>query len=140
MTAHEKPESFDHREPPSLKSFGLTFVVVFCAIGLWPLVFGNAPRIWSLAIAALLLAVTLLVPKMLAPLNRVWFKFGIILHGIVSPIILGLMFFVAVTPIAVLLRLFGKRLLPMGPETKSPSYWIKRDPPGPEPKSLSNQF
>jgi large-conductance mechanosensitive channel len=140
MTAHEKPQSFDHREPPSLKSFGVTFAVVFALIGLFPLIFGGSIRIWALAISAAFLAVTYFAPAALAPFNKLWFKFGMLLHEIVSPIILGLMFFVAVTPIALLMRLFGKRPLAMAADPKKDSYWIKRDPPGPDPKSLSNQF
>jgi hypothetical protein len=140
MAAHEKPQSFDHREPPSLRSFGLTFVTVFALIAIWPMFFGGPVRIWSLTISIVMLALTFFAPAVLAPLNRLWFKIGMLMHGIVSPIILGLMFFVAVTPIALLMRLFGKRLISKGPEADKASYWIKRDPPGPDPKSLNNQF
>jgi predicted membrane metal-binding protein len=141
MSAHENARSFDDRPPPSLKSFGLTFAAVFAIVGLWPLVWRHAdPRWWALAVAALFAAVTFLAPQILKPLNQLWHRFGLLLHGIISPIILGLMFFVAVTPIALVLRLFGKRLIPTGFDSAATSYWVERTPPGPDPQSLKNQF
>jgi Saxitoxin biosynthesis operon protein SxtJ len=141
MSAHENSTSFDDRALPSLKSFGLTFVVVFAIIGLWPVLRHSAPpRYWSLAIAAAFLAVTFIMPQLLAPLNKLWFAFGLLLHKVVNPLILGLMFLVLLTPLALVMRLFGKRFLPTGFDTKVSTYWIPRNPAGPDPHSIRNQF
>jgi hypothetical protein len=141
MTAHENSTSFDDRRPPSLRSFGLTFVFVFTLIGLWPLLrHGLPPRLWALAAAGAFLAVTFLAPQLLSPLNKVWFAFGMLLHRIVNPLVLGFMFLVLLTPLALAMRLFGKRFLPLTFDREAPSYWIRREPPGPEPQSIRNQF
>jgi hypothetical protein len=139
--SHEKLISHDDRDPPSIKSFGLTFVVVFALIGLWPLLWRwDAPRYWALAFAAACLLVTFLAPSLLKPLNVLWFKLGMLLHKIVNPLVLGLLFVVIISPIALVLKLLGKKLVPLSPDPKAASYWIKRDPPGPPPESMKNQF
>ena len=139
--SHEKVVSHDDRDPPSLKSFGLTIAVVFTIIGLLPVLFRHAgPRWWALAIAAAFLAVTFIAPNLLKPLNQIWFRIGLLLHKIVNPLVLGLMFVVVISPIALLLRLVGKRLIPLKPDASAASYWIKREPAGPAPESLRNQF
>ena len=141
MSAHENSTSFDDRDPPSLRSFGITFAVVFAIIGLWPLVWHWLPvRMWALAIAAAFLAVTWLAPSLLSPLNRLWFAFGMLLHKVVNPLVLGLLFVVLVTPLALVMRLFGKRFIPEHFDQGAKSYWIKREPPGPEPETIRNQF
>ena len=76
----------------------------------------------------------------LRPLNKLWFKFGLLLHAIINPIVLGAMFFVAVTPMALVMRLAGKKLLNMDYEPNAKSYWIERKPPGPPPESVRRQF
>ena len=141
MSAHENSSSFDDRAPPSLRSFGLTFFFVFAIIGLWPLLRHGLPvRWWALAIAGAFLAVTFLAPQVLSPLNRVWFAFGMLLHKIVNPLVLGFLFIALLTPLALVMRLFGKRFLPVTFDKGTASYWIKREPPGPEPQSIRNQF
>lgn len=124
----------------SNRSFGLVFAAVFALVGLAPLWSKGQPRIWSLAVAGVFLVVALLVPRALAPLNRVWFLFGLLLHRIVSPVILGAIFYVVVTPVALLRRLFGGDSLGRRFEPDAESYWIVRDPPGPEPETMQNQF
>ena len=79
-------------------------------------------------------------PMVLRPLNKLWFKFGLLLHAIINPIVLGAMFFVAVTPMALVMRLAGKKLLNMDYEPAAKSYWIERKPPGPPPESVRRQF
>lgn len=141
MSAHENSTSFDERTPPSLRNFGLTFVFVFAVIGLWPLIRHGLPvRYWSLAIAGAFMAVTFVAPQLLSPLNKLWFAFGLLLHKVVNPVVLGLLFLLLVTPLALVLRLIGKRFIPEHFDRAAPSYWIKRDPPGPEPQSIQNQF
>lgn len=137
---HETRQRTEDVKLGSERAFGIVFAVVFAIIALWPLIGGNTPRIWALVIAAAFLAVSLIRPRVLRPLNLLWFRFGMLLHRIISPVILGLMFFVSVTPIALLMRVFGKDPLRLKFDPEAESYWITRDPPGPEPESLKNQF
>ena len=97
-------------------------------------------RWWSLAIAGVFLVLSLFYPQLLAPLNRLWTRFGLLLHNIVNPIVLGLLFFVVVTPIGLLMRLFGKRPLNIDFDRETTSYWIDREPPGPAPETMKQQF
>ena len=138
---HEKIVSHDEREPPSIRSFGLTFAAVFAIIAFWPTLFrAETPRLWSLALSVAFVAIAYLAPGLLKPLNKLWFKFGMLLHRIVNPVVLGIMFLVFITPIAAVLRLLGKKLIPLSFERDKASYWIERIPPGPVPDSLRNQF
>lgn len=128
-------------ELPSPRSFGLTFAVVFAIVGLWPLVWrAEEPRYWSLGIAAAFAIAPFVAPRVLAPLNWLWFRIGLALHHIVNPLIMALIYYLAVVPIGLLLRLFGKDLLRLRRRPKAQSYWIAREPPGPEPGSMSRQF
>ena len=120
----------------SNRSFGIVFFIVFLLIGTYPLLNNDHVRIWSLIISIVFLILGLLNSKILFPLNKIWFKFGILLGKIISPLIMGLIFFVVVTPIALLMRLFNKDLLNLK-FNKSKSYWIEKS----EPKSkMKNQF
>jgi len=142
----EKPathESFTRDEEikgSSDRGFGIVFVVVFLLIGLWPLTGENGPRIWSLSVAGLLLLIILIRPGLLAPLNRLWMKFGLLLHKIVNPIIMGLIFFLTVLPTGLVMRALGKDLLNQRLDKDAKSYWIDRKPPGPDPDTMINQF
>ena len=120
----------------SNRSFGIVFFIVFLLIGTYPLLNNDDIRIWSLLISIVFLILGLLNSKILLPLNKIWFKFGILLGKIISPLIMGLIFFVVVTPIGLLMRLFNKDLLNLK-FNKSKSYWIEKS----EPKSkMKNQF
>lgn len=136
-------ESFDRAEGTSgssNRSFGLVFAVVFAIVALLPLLGGGPPRMWSLGIAAVFAVLAFALPRVLAPLNRLWLKFGLLLHRIVNPVVLGIMFFLVVTPTGLLMRLFGKDPLRLKREPSAASYWIERTPPGPKPESLGDQF
>ena len=122
------------------RSFGLVFAAVFLVIGLWPLLRAEGPRGWALVLAAVFLAAALLKPDVLAPLNRLWLKFGLLLHRITNPIVMGVIFFLAVTPTAIVLKMAGKDPLRRKIDKQAPSYWIERTPPGPEPETMKNQF
>lgn len=122
------------------RSFGLVFAAVFLIIGLWPLVGGGALRPWSLGVAAVFGVLALLAPRLLAPLNRLWAKLGLLLHHVVNPLIMGLIFFVTVTPVGLIMRLLGKDPLRLRFEPEAKSYWIERKPPGPEPATMRQQF
>ncbi len=137
---HEDLERSDQVKRGSDRGFGIVFAVVFVIIGLWPLLGDGGPRIWSLVIAGAFLAVALVRPRLLGPLNLIWFKFGMLLHHVVSPVILGLIFFVSVTPVALIMRVLGKDPLRLKMDPDTESYWLKREPPGPPPDSLKNQF
>ena len=120
----------------SNRSFGIVFFIVFLLIGTYPLFNDDHVRIWSLIISIVFLILGLLNSKILFPLNKIWFKFGILLGKIISPLIMGLIFFVVVTPIGLLMRLFNKDLINLK-FNKSKSYWIEKN----EPKSkMKNQF
>ena len=139
-TFHEDFSTRDEARTSSDRTFGFVFTVVFTVIGLWPAVAGNAIRWWAIAIAALFLVASLVKPSLLSPLNRLWTRFGLLLNKITSPFLLGLIFFLVVTPIGLTMRLLGKRPLELKFDPNARSYWIKRDPPGPAPETLKNQF
>jgi len=109
----------------SNRSFGVVFSIVFLIIALLPLINGNGIRIWSVILSLIFFILGLLNSNILFPLNRIWFKFGIILGGIVSPIIMGLVFFLVVTPTSLILRLFKKDVLSLK-KNDSMTYWIKK--------------
>ena len=124
----------------SNRAFGWVFTIVFLIIALWPLVSGGALRWWSLIVSGLVAVVTMAAPALLTIPNRLWLRFGLLLHSIVSPVVLAIMFYGVVTPMGVLMRAFGKDSLRLRRSESTQSYWIKRDPPGPKPDSMSNQF
>jgi len=124
----------------SNRAFGVVFAVVFAIVALWPVIGGGAVRIWAAAVAAAFLAVALAWPAALAPLNRAWTAFGLVLHKITNPIIMGLVFFGAVLPTALIMRALGKDPLRLRLDRGAKSYWIEREPPGPEPGSMNLQF
>jgi len=120
----------------SNRSFGIVFFVVFLLISLYPLLNNEHIKIWSLIISLIFLFLGLLNSKFLSPLNKIWFKFGLFLGKLISPLIMGFIFFLVVTPIGLLMRMFGKDLLNLKFNTKK-SYWIKKD--GLKSK-MKNQF
>ena len=122
------------------RGFGVVFAIVFAAIGLFPLLNGESPRGWSLAVAGAILAAALVKAEWLAPFNQVWFRFGLLLHRIVNPIIMALLFYGVVMPTGLIMRAAGKDLLRLRYDPNAESYWMHRDPPGPNPESLKHQF
>lgn len=124
----------------SNRALGLAFTVVFTVIGLFPLLGGGTPRRWLLAIAGLILAVALVKPKWLAPLNRVWFKFSQLLHKVVRPLVMATLYYAVVTPTGLVMRALRRDLLRLRHDPDSESYWIQRDAPGPEPETMRRQF
>lgn len=141
LQTHESLERHEEIKGSSNRSFGLVFVVVFFLIAVWPVLFGSASvRIWALTISGGLLFFSLIMPRVLSPLNRYWTQFGMMLHRITNPIIMGLIFFLTVTPTALVFKALGKDPLRLKLDPEAESYWIHRDPPGPAPKSMSQQF
>lgn len=121
------------------RGFGWVFTVAFLVIGLWPLVRGGSIRWRALVVSAVFLVLTLAAPALLALPKRLWLRVGGVLHRVVSPVVMGFLFYVVVTPMGVLMRIFGKDSLRRR-RGEARSYWVKRDPPGPKPESLSHQF
>jgi hypothetical protein len=122
------------------RGFGLTFAAVGAAVALWPLLEGAWPHWWLLLAAAALVLVSLAVPHLLHPFNRVWTRFGLLLHGIVSPLVLAILYFGVLTPFGLALRAAGRNPLRLRFEPAAASYWIEREPPGPAPKTMIRQF
>lgn len=122
------------------RSFGFVFATVFMIIAIYPLLHAETIRIWAMVVSGIFLLLAAIRPQVLAPANRLWTKFGLLLHNIVSPIALGILFFLVVTPTGLLMRLLGKDPLRLRFDPAAGSYWIRRDPPGPAADSLKNQF
>ena len=120
----------------SNKSFGLFFSLIFFIISIWPLINGNNIRICPIPIAVIFLLLGVLNSKLLLPLNKSWFKFGLLLGSIVSPIIMGLIFFLIVTPTGLILKLFRKDVLNLK-YNKSKTYWLEKDK---NKSTMKNQF
>ncbi len=121
---------------PSNRNFGIVFFIVFLVISIWPLLNNSDIRYWSLIISIIFLVLGIINSNILTPLNKFWTKFGILLGKIVSPIVMGIIFFVVVTPIALLLKIIGKDVLYLK-KNNSKSYWIQKG----EPKStMKDQF
>ena len=111
----------------SNRSFGIVFFVVFLIISIWPLLDEKELRYWSLIVSFIFLILGILKSNILTPLNKVWFKFGILLGNIISPIIMAFVFFLVVTPIGMIMRFLGKDLLNTRKANNTTTYWIKRD-------------
>ena len=126
----------DETKLGSNKSFGIVFFVVFLLISFYPLLNNESIRLWSLIISTIFLILGILNSNLLSPLNKLWFKFGILLGKIISPIVMGIIFFLVVTPIGLIMRLFGKDVLNLKYNDYK-SYWIKKT--GPKNK-MKNQF
>ena len=120
----------------SNRSFGIVFFALFLLIALYPLTYSGEIRIWSTIISLIFLILGLVNSKILTPLNKLWFKFGIFLGKIVSPLVMGVIFFLVVTPIAFMMRLLNKDLLNLKFNNEN-TYWIKKT--GPKSK-MKNQF
>jgi hypothetical protein len=130
----------DDSKPGSDRNFGLVMAAATAVLGSLPLLRFAQPHWWLLAVAVAFAVFSLVAPRLLFPLNYAWFRFGLLLHRIVSPIVIGAIFFLCVTPIGVIMRLLGKDVLSLRRRTDLPSYWIVRDPPGPAPGTMTNQF
>jgi hypothetical protein len=125
---------------PSNRSFGTLFVVVFALLGGYWWWRSNVLYPWAFGLSALTLLVTLAAPDWLTPANRAWMKLAEILNRIVSPIVLGAIFFVVLTPTAFVIRMLGRDAMKRRFDPAARTYWVERDPPGPDPAGLPNQF
>ena len=137
---HENLDKAEEVKVSSDRSFGIVFTIVFLAVGIW-VVSGGQSKGWLFFVsAALFLVVAIARPSILGPFNRSWAKFGLLLGQVFNPLLLGVVFFLVVTPIAVVLRLLGKDLLHLKSKSDLKSYWIDRSPAGPKFGSMTKQF
>ena len=113
----------------SNRNFGLVFFIVFLIVSTWPLTYEEPVRIWSVIISLVFLILGLMNSKLLAPLNKLWFKFGMILGIIVSPVIMCVIFFLVITPIGLIMKAMGKDVLNLKFDKRKKTYWIKRNIP-----------
>ena len=120
----------------SNRSFGIVFFVVFLLIALYPIINQSDVRLWSLIISFLFLVLGILNSKLLSPLNKLWFKFGLFLGKIISPIVMGIIFFLVVTPIGLFMRLLKKDLLKIKFNSDE-TYWLKKNDPN---NRMNKQF
>jgi hypothetical protein len=127
-------------EGSSDRGFGFVFAAVFALVAFWPLVHGRPVRWWSAGLALAFLLIAWLKPALLSSLNKLWTRFGLLLSAVVSPVALSVLFFLVIAPTGLLMRLGGKDPLRLNFEPSVESYWIPREPPGPRPDSLTNQF
>ena len=121
---------------PTNRNFGIVFTVVFLIISFWPLLKNGEIRYWSLIISFIFFVLAIINSKILTPLNKVWMKFGLILGKIVSPLVMGVIFFFVVTPTGIIMRLFGKDLLNLKKNNKN-TYWLKKNN---QNNNMKNQF
>lgn len=138
--SHEDLTREEEVEGSSDRSFGLVFAAVFLIVGGLPLLHAGAARWWAIGVSAAFAVVALALPSILAVPNRLWMQLGLLLAKVVSPIALGILFYLVFTPVGFLMRLSGKDPMRLKLEPEATSYWIKREPPGPPPQSMTNQF
>jgi hypothetical protein len=140
MAAHEDLSRKHVARGPSDRSFGFVFSAFFLLVAIAPLRKHHPMRWWALGFAVAFLAVSLLVPDLLKPLNRLWMRLGHLLGRITTPVVTGLLFYLVFTPAAYIMRLLGKDPLRLKFDAQTDSYWRERRPPGPPPADMANQF
>ena len=110
----------------SNRNFGLVFFILFLILGFWPIINGGEIKIWLVVISLIFLVLGMMKSKLLTPLNKLWFKFGMILGAIVAPVVMGAVFFLVVTPIGIVMKTMGKDLINKKYNKKKETYWITR--------------
>ena len=138
--AHEFQAREEGVKISSDRSFGLVFAGLFALLGILSIYHGTTRWYYWFPVAALFGVIAYIAPGVLAPLNRAWAKFGHLLHMAINPIVLGILFYVCISPIGFLMRLAGKDPMRRKFEPAAKSYWIARTPPGPAPETFKNQF
>ncbi|MEO8115039.1 MAG: SxtJ family membrane protein, partial [Phenylobacterium sp.] len=127
MTAVDPGRAHRKVNVGSSRSFGFVFAGFFALAGLLPLLRGHDMRLWALALSGLFLAAALFVPRLLRPLNLLWFWFGLMLHAVVNPIVMSLIYWISVVPVGLVMRAAGKDPLRLARDPDAASYWIPRD-------------
>ena len=121
---------------PSNRNFGIVFSIVFLIIAIWPILNQNEIRIWSMIISLIFLILGLIKSKFLSPLNKAWFKFGLILGSVIAPVVMGVIYFLVVTPTGLIMKALGKDILGLK-RNKNSTYWLEKDNSN---NNLKNQF
>jgi hypothetical protein len=137
---HEDFSRQEKVESSSDRTFGLVFAALFAAIGAVAVWKGNPHWIWRIGLAVVMLVIALRWPALLKPVNRLWTMLGLVLFRIISPITLGVIYYVVMTPMSLFLRWRDNDILKAKYDPLAKSYWIERDPPGPAPETMKNQF
>jgi predicted membrane metal-binding protein len=127
-------------EGSSDRMFGLLFAALFAGFALWPLLQGGNIRLWALLTGAVFMLLALAWPRALSGLNRGWMRFGLLLNCIVSPLAIGVVYYLTLVPMGLIMRACGKNPLRLHFDRAAASYWIIREPPGPDPKTMNDQF
>ena len=139
---HEQTARHDDTKAPSERGFGITFIIVFALLAVWLWLRKDLP-VWAIACAVMsvvTLAATFLAPSALRPFNKAWFKVGMLMHHVVTPVIMGLLFFLVVTPMGIVMRATGKDFLRLKTGPDAGKYWIDREPETDAKTSMKNQF
>jgi hypothetical protein len=137
------PERIEHGDDlpgSSDRVFGLVFSVFWSVVALAPVIKGRSIRVWAVTLAAAFLISGLVRPNVLRPLNQVWQRFGQLLQKLTNPIVMAILFFSSIVPFGLILRLLNRDVLRLKWERGSVTYWIPRNPPGPPPESMKDQF
>ena len=138
---HERLEyTEDHLQGSSDRVFGLVFSVFWSVVALAPLMKSGPIRVWAVVIAAAFVLAALVKPTLLGPLNQVWQRLGRLLRKVTNPIVMAILFFSTVVPFGLIMRLLKRDVLHLNWERESATYWIPRNPPGPRPDSMRDQF
>ena len=140
MSTHEDVTRSLEIKGSSDRAFGLTFAFVSTIVALWPLIDRNPVRRWALAMAFAWLVLAVSRPSVLHRLNVAWMRLGLLLARVTTPILMGALFFLVVTPIGLVRRALGANAMRLGVDEHAESYWIQRQPKGPAPESMSRQY
>lgn len=141
MNTHETLRRDEAVQGSSNRSFGLVIAAALAIFGLWAFVFrGGDVRWWLVVPAILLLAAALIAPALLTPLNRAWTKLGLLMHRVVNPVVMGVMYYGVITPTGLIVRALGKDLLKLRRDPAAATYWVVRDNPGSRGESMRQQF
>jgi Saxitoxin biosynthesis operon protein SxtJ len=137
---HEDLAREHERRLSSDRMFGLVVSGAFVTVGVLPALHGKPTRLWAITIGVAFLMLALAVPRVLHRANVYWSNLGLLLNRIVSPVVMALLFFVVVTPVALIFRILGNDPLHLKLDPAATTYWIDRVPPGPSPESIRDQF
>ena len=137
---HESLDREDDIKVGTERGFGSVFACVFVMVGLWPLLDGAPIRWWAFIVAAVFIVCAFLIPIALRPLNILWFKIGMLMYKVVNPLTMAMLYYFTVVPMGLVMKMFGKDPLSRSFDKTVSTYWIDREPPGPEPESMKYQF
>ena len=143
ISAQNKPDTASAASDQKVldnRTFGLIFAAIFLIIALFPLLFGNGLRNWALIVTGAFTVTALALPSALSPLNKLWAKFGMLMHKVTNPLLMGLVFFITVLPTGIILKLLGKDPMRRKRDESAESYWIERQPSSIKAEFFNQQF